>query len=262
MTSSPRLSSPSSTQTSSKPFNEILLSELDAKLNDYDIHEILEEFALSVDQLQKEDLYEDGRLPNIGGIGDIDTALELLPRDIMFLKTLYREDYAKDAEEEVERKANSNLLMDSSSPFFDFLREIDSRSPEVICMVKYLHLRNFFIESIRSQDQRLSSRNCLLNLIKSNLPSLTSSDTRNEMPESVTVKEELSTHIKTEKTVEKKPTSDDAPVRQQRRKSKKPPVEADNEVPLEDLPPPAKKVSHSINNSNMYFNLIISCHAF
>eukprot|EP01036_Dinobryon_divergens_P029535 gene29535-38650_t len=220
MTSSPRLSSPSSTQTSSKPFNEILLSELDAKLNDYDIHEILEEFALSVDQLQKEDLYEDGRLPNIGGIGDIDTALELLPRDIMFLKTLYREDYAKDAEEEVERKANSNLLMDSSSPFFDFLREIDSRSPE---------------------DQRLSSRNSLLNLIKSNLPSLTSSDTRNEMPESVTVKEELSTHIKTEKTVEKKPTSDDAPVRQQRRKSKKPPVEADNEVPLEDLPPPAKK---------------------
>ena len=132
MNSYPYESSPSSTGTNSRPFNEILLSELDAKLNDYDIHEILEEFSLSIDQLQKEDLNEDGRLPNIGGIGDIDTALELLPRDIMFLNTLYREDYAKDAEEEIERKADSDLLLDSSSPFFDFLREIDSRSPEVM----------------------------------------------------------------------------------------------------------------------------------
>ena len=82
------------------------------------------------------------------------------------------------------------------------------------------------------------------------------------MHESVSVKEELRTHIKTEKIIEKKLTSDDAPVRQQRRKSKKPPVEADNEVPLEDLPPPAKKVSHSIDNSNVYFNLIMRCHAF
>lgn len=125
-------SSQSSTDTNNRPFNEILLAELDAKLNNSDIHDIMAKYALSADRLQKEDLkHEDERvrLPNIGGIGDIDSAFEILPRDIKFLQSLFRDDYAQNAEEDGGKKLTSNLLLDSSSPFFDFLREIDSRSP-------------------------------------------------------------------------------------------------------------------------------------
>lgn len=132
MSSSSCLSSPSSTESNSRPFNEILLSELDAKLKNYDIHDVLEEFVRSADLLKKEGLdEEDGRLPKIGGIGDIGTASELRPSDIAILQKLFRQDYAQDAEQDVEKKLNSNLVLDSSSPFFDFLQEIDSRSPKV-----------------------------------------------------------------------------------------------------------------------------------
>ena len=90
-------------------------------------------------------------------------------------------------------------------------------------------------------------------MIKSQLSVVVNTDAQIDEPEAASAMEVIDLPIKTEGKIEKKSAaSDDFQVRQQRRKSKKSATEGDADTPLEELPPPIKKVHLKCFESHLY----------
>lgn len=126
-----------------RSFYEILLSELESKLADYDIHDILAEYedSMQVIQSDMEDYLDEYPMPNIGSIGEPDSALDIAENDLNFLRSIFREDYIKDVDafaQNTESSKSHELFLDSTSPFFSILQEIDSRAPNVCVTIYFM----------------------------------------------------------------------------------------------------------------------------